>query len=181
MQVTVRERYIDHGDAGISQTVAAMLVLIRDGARLPIVRATAAEIAARAPRGATDTETGYYLAAAIREWVAHRWRFVDDPDVAELLYGPEPQLGIIAEHGAMFADCDDSAILVGSLGLAAGLEARVLCVGFLTNDAPFVHTWSELRPRTLGASAWLEADITRPMQAIPVDRIGRAAAWRIPA
>jgi hypothetical protein len=180
MQVTLSERYIDHGDAGISQTVDAMLELMRDGARLPIVRATAAEIASTAPRGSTATETGYYLAAAIREWVAARWRFVDDPDAAELLYGPEPQLGFIAEHGAMFADCDDAAILLGSLAVASGLEVRVMCVGFLTNDAPFVHTWVEFRPKTLGASAWLEADTTRPMQSIPMDRIARAAAWRMP-
>lgn len=178
MHLRLQGLTIDGGDAGIQQTVRAMLALMQQGARLPIVRQTAALICAQTMPGVTVRETGFRYAAAIRQWVAAHWEFLDDPVVAELLYGPDAQLSLIAQDGVMRADCDDAAILVGALGLAAGLIPRVICVGFLTSDSDYTHTWTELQP-PLGAGVWIEADVTRPMQAIPVHQIGRAAAWEI--
>lgn len=167
-------RTIDYGDDGIAETVGYMQQLIADGARLPIVQAAARDITAGAA-------TWYEAIAQLRGWVADRWKFVDDPETAtlsEVLYGPEPQLAIIERLGYMPADCDDAAILLGALARSVGLRARIVCVGFLTSSAPFTHTWVEVRP-PLGAGAWLEGDVTRPMQNIPIDRIGRAAAWSL--
>ena len=180
MHVQLRNYEIAHGDLGISQTVASMLVLIRQGATTPIVQQTAQQICASATRGVDAIASGYYQAAAIREWIAQRWVFVDDPEEAELLYAPDTQLALIAENGVMRADCDDCATLAASLCVAAGLKARIVCVGFsdLTEPATsFTHTWTESRP-ALGA-LWLELDVTRPMQTIPLDRIGRAASWDV--
>jgi transglutaminase-like putative cysteine protease len=165
-------RYIGYGDAGILQTVDAMFSLMRDGARVPIVQEYAGVIT-------QDATNPYGQALAIRQWVADRWTFRDDPDECELLYSAEAQLKIFETTGRLEADCDDAAILIGSLGRASGLEVRVICVGFLTNDAPYTHTWVELRP-PLGVGVWVEGDVTRSMQSIPMDRIGRAAAWSLP-
>lgn len=175
MRFHVTQTTIDAGDAGIDQTVAHMAALIRQGAAMPVVQQVAADIA-----WATTGELApsYRLAAAIRQWVGAHWEFREDPAVHELLYAPDTQLAIIDQQGHMSADCDDAAILVGAIGLAAGLRARVICVGFLTPDAPYTHTWVELRP-PLGAGAWLEGDVTRPMQRLPEELIARAAAWDV--
>lgn len=169
----VTELVIGKDDQGIDETVHAMIALMRQGARLPVVRAALAAIAG------TDVPTpDYALAGQLRQWVADHWQFHDDPDWAEVLYGADAQLAIIQQHGVMVADCDDAAILLGSLALAAGFRVRVICVGFLTAAAPFTHTWVELRP-PLGAGVWIEGDVTRPMQSVPIDRIGRATAWEL--
>lgn len=175
MRFLVTETTIPDGDAGIDATVRHMAALMRQGAQLPAVRRVAAEIAYA---NVGDGAPSYALAAAIRQWVEAHWEFREDPAVHELLYAPDTQLAIIGAHGTMQADCDDAAILVGAIGLAAGLRVRVICVGFLTPDAPYTHTWSELRP-PLGAGAWLEGDVTRPMQRLPEELIARAAAWDV--
>jgi transglutaminase-like putative cysteine protease len=174
MFFTLDRHEIDEGDHGIIQTVGYMQQLIEDGRHLPAVRALAHDVAGGSP-------SWYDAAAQLREWVAQHWRFVDDPEtatLAEVLYGPEPQLTIIERLGYMPADCDDAAILLGSLARSIGMRARIVCVGFLTPTAPYTHTWIEVRP-PLGTGAWLEGDVTRPMQQMPISQIGRAAAWSL--
>lgn len=181
MPFRVATRTIPYGDGGITATVQAMIQLIHEGAQLPVVRDCAVAIAESAPRGRDAIEDGYLVAAAIRQWVADRWEFFDDPgnaSVQDLLYGADAQLAVMGRLGQMRADCDDAAILIGALARASGLDVRVICVGFLTADAPFTHTWVELQP-PLGAGVWLEGDITRRVPTIPVEHIGRVAAWRL--
>ncbi len=182
---------IDHGDAGIDQTVRAMLALIAEGATHPAVQATALAIADNAPLGDTPIADGYHLIAEVRSWVAERWEFVldhdlpamdygqPDADVTELLHSPEAQLTILAGRGRMRGDCDDAAILSAALVAALGLEYRIVCAGFGLdkNDttAQYAHVWAEARPS--GGDEFLELDITRQSQAIPDGAITRAATW----
>lgn len=182
---------IPANDDGTAATVAAMCDLMRAGAQTPEVQAIAAMIAASIPRDADPAEWPYRVIGAIREFVASRWEFRDDPHPVELLYGAEAQSRLLEasgagvalarglplapiEYGTMRADCDDAAILFGAIGLALGFDAAVVCVAFLTNDAPYSHTWSQLRPRT-GNSVWIEGDVTRTMQAIPMDHVSRCS------
>lgn len=171
MPVRIERLEITDDDNGTDQTVQSMLRLIRQGANAPDVMATAAAICDRA--GAANP---YAHILAIREWCAARWCFRDDPDPIELLYAADTQLSMIDRHGCMAADCDDAAILFGSLAAARGFEVRVVCVAFLTPDAPYAHTWSECRPRTESAP-WIEGDVTREMQEIPIGEISRVAVW----
>lgn len=171
MPVRIERLEISDDDHGTDQTVQAMLRLIRQGANAPDVMATAAAICDRA--GAANP---YAHILAIREWCAARWCFRDDPDPIELLYAADTQLSMIDRHGCMAADCDDAAILFGSLAAARGFEVRVVCVAFLTPGAPYAHTWAECRPRTENAP-WIEGDVTREMQEIPIREISRVAVW----
>lgn len=178
MQLRRSDYLIPDGDAGTAATVDAMAALMRAGAVLPIVQQTAAMLLTTVPRDSDPAHYAYHAIGAIREFVANRWQFRDDPPWAETLYSPEVQLQMIDQAGVMRADCDDAAILFGALGLALGFETRIICVAFLTNDAPFSHTWSELRPAT-GGAAWIEGDVTRTMQAIPTDHITRITSTLI--
>ncbi len=182
---------IGYGDAGIDQTVRAMLALIAEGAKHPAVQACATAIADNAPLGDTPLADGYQLIAEVRGWVADRWEFVldhdlpatdygqPDADVTELLHSPEAQLNIIAARGVMRGDCDDAAILTAALVAALGLEYRIVCAGFGLdkNDttAQYAHVWTEARPS--GGAEFLELDVTRQSQAIPDGAISRAATW----
>ena len=172
------EYAIPTGDAGTAETVAAMRDLIVAGAALPIVQDTARMLLTTVPRDSNPAEYGYRVIGAIREYVANRWEFRDDPPREELLYTPDVQLHMIDALGVMRADCDDAAILFGALGLALGFEVCIVVVAFLTPDAPYTHTWSQLRPAT-GGAVWIEGDVTRTMQAIPTDAISRYATTLI--
>lgn len=176
---------IPPGDAGIEQTVHAMLALIDEGSTQPIVCACAASIVDDA--GAGDP---YRQIAAVRAWMAERWTFVLDPelpallyhddtaDVTELLHAPDAQLARIAATGHMIGDCDCAAILAGALCRALGCSIRILCVGFSLDSVPaYVHTWCEARP--FGGDEFLELDITRTSQRLPGDAITRAASWSL--
>lgn len=182
------EFWLPNNDEGTLQTVAAMCDLIREGSQTPEVQGTALMLLNSVPRDLDPSEFPYAVIGAIREFLAHRWDFRDDPHPDELLYAPDVQLNLMAargeelapafsaippiEFGAMRADCDDAAILFGAIGLALGFEVCVVCVSFLTNQAPFSHTWSQLRPPT-GNAVWIEGDVTRSMQTIPADHIAR--------
>lgn len=141
-------------------------LVIRETA-LPLVRMTAARIAADTPSRA-PLET----AARIRQWVAARWRFVRDPLDKELLHTPEAMLNMLREHGYITADCDDAAILCAALGSAVGLQSRFVAVAFIDSAAPYAHVWTELAAPT-GTGPWVECDVTRTMQALPTHLISR--------
>jgi hypothetical protein len=190
MQLGLTVYDIPTGDAGIDQTVQLMARLIHEGAQQPVVVHCVEDIARTAHVIGADPTNGYRLIAAIRRWLAARWRFVLDPDipsaiygiegadVTELLHAPDAQLATIAARGAMSGDCDCAAILAGALCVAGNLEARIVCAGFgLDNVPPYVHTWCEARP--FGGDEFLELDITRPSQQLPADAITRAASWSL--
>ena len=171
------------GDAGIEDTVAKMRLLIQRGAQHPRVQAQAQAIAASV-RDVPDAPLArrYAILGAVRQWVDAHFEFQYDPINAELLYSADAQLQIIAARGVMRADCDDAAILYGALSLSLGYAVCVVCVGFsdtpkgLAGEVPFTHTWSQAAPTAEGL-AWIEGDVTRQAQAIPVDRIARVKTW----
>lgn len=169
--IEIERLEIADDDSGTDTTVRHMLRLIRQGAHTPDVIATAAAICDRAPGNSV-----FHQIAALRAWCRERWCFLDDPDPVELLYGADTQLSMIDRLGCMPADCDDAAILFGALGAARGFDVRVICVAFLTPAAPYAHTWSELRPPSERAP-WIEGDVTRDMQEIPIGRISRVGVW----
>ena len=188
MQLALGEYVIADGVPGIDETVNAMIALIRQGATCPRVIACADAILDEALLGDPTRESPYDAIAAVRDWVAAHWFFVEDyqlpalvyerPDaeVVEVLHAPDSQLRIIAERGVMTGDCDDAAILAGALCAALGCEVRIQCAGYgLDNLTPYVHTWCEARP--FGGGAFLELDVTRESQRLPDAAITRAATW----
>lgn len=66
----------------------------------------------------------------------------------------------IFKEGAANGDCDDVAILGAALGMAVGLPASFVLVGFDRNE-PFQHVYTELYT---GLQGWAEMDVTAPAQ-----------------
>lgn len=109
----------------------------------------------------------------LRAWVNARFRFEHDPPNMEFVQSPEAQLRFIARDGFVRGDCDDAATLVAGLALAAGLWVRMVAVAFLDKPNVFRHVWSEIAPKAGPDGVWIECDVTRPFQSVPVERIAR--------
>lgn len=146
------------GDFGTTATVARMRQLARDAALTPIVRSVAVDIV-------EPPSTGLAHARRIAVWVTGRTRFLADPAHAEALHTPAWILQRILTRGYASVDCDDVAVLTAALGLAVGLRARFVIVGFAlphSPTAPYRHVWTELADAT--GVRWIAVDPTRPHQ-----------------
>ncbi len=102
------------------------------------------------------------VALAIRGFLATYFIFVPDPVGQELLRTPTYLLEQINGVGHASGDCDDVAILGASLGMAVGLPARFVVLGF-DPHAPFSHVFTELYT----SQGWQELDTTAPEQFPP--------------
>lgn len=172
---TVRQLTIANGDLGTAQTVDEMGRLIRAGAQDGAVRMTAINIIG----GFAPTDRLSQL-LAIREWVAAHFQFIPDPATTELLHEPVVLLRQIAETGTAKGDCDDAAILAGALAAAVGFHVGLVVIALGDPKAPFGHVWASGSPEgrcvdDRGRQLWVEFDVTRPMQSIPVGAIARRA------
>lgn len=149
---------IGDGDAGTEETLMKMRSLVRVASIQPLVRRQAVQVVQDAA-GLDDP----LKARLIRDWVDSRCIFMPDPAGAELLHSPDALVAHILTDGVAHVDCDDVAMLAAALGVAVGLRARFVAVGF-SPSGPFRHVWSELgSPR---ARFWLPVDPTRPMQGL---------------
>jgi transglutaminase-like putative cysteine protease len=106
---------------------------------------------------------------SIRRYLGRRLRFARDPARLELLETPDGLLRRIDNQGFVSVDCDGAAILAAALGLALGLRARFVVVGFFSPSAPYSHVWTEL----LTPAGWLQMDVTRRAQRITPGLIRR--------
>jgi hypothetical protein len=175
---TVTQSTIADGDLGVAQTVAAMAGLVRSSIATPIVRQSVAQIL-------TSIEPGDYLgqAYAVREWLSQHITFLRDPAGVELLHTPEWLIRAIFMSGTAKVDCDDVAILAAALMGAIGWRVAFVTVAFLDN-APFSHIYCSSSPPVAfldsgGEQIWIEFDITRPMQEIPVNFISRSQTYPV--
>jgi hypothetical protein len=176
---TVHRSMISEGDAGVRETVARMAELIREGIANPLVRETVTYLA-----GALSPADYVGQIYTIREWCAAHVHFLRDPAGVELLHSPEWLLREIHANGAAYVDCDDAAILGGALCGAIGLQVALVTVAFLDNQAPFSHIWASASPPVeyvdaAGKQQWIELDVTRPMQNIPLDHISRSEVVQV--
>lgn len=177
MAPTVRNLSIATGDAGTRQTLAEMAALIRKGSLTPAVRETAITVAG-------DSNDPIRQLVALRSWLQGHWQFVLDPSSGELLHDTAWLLRDLRERGAIAGDCDDAAILAGALAASIGYRVALVIIALGPANAgaevPFSHVWASASPPqdfpVDGRQLWLELDITRPMQNIPLDRVVRAEA-----
>jgi hypothetical protein len=169
---------IADGDAGVRQTVDKIAELIRSSVATPVVRQAATAIVGSLPPN--DFLAQMY---AIREYLASSIVFLRDPAGVELLHTPEWLLTTIAQQGAAHVDCDDVAILGGALAGAVGLRVALTTVAFLDSRNPntynpLSHIWTAVTAPTsfcdrAGEQIWIDLDVTRPMQALPIEAIAR--------
>jgi hypothetical protein len=145
-----------------------MARLVRHDAVHPWVRDVASRIAE-----SVGPQSPVEIGEAIRTWAANVFVFIRDPADRELLHSPEAQIRQWRETGRITGDCDDAAILVGGLALAVGLRVRFIAVSFLDTRNPYAHTWAEIAPSTGTEDEWIECDVTRTFQNVPVSLISR--------
>lgn len=169
MTAPVSYQEIPAGDAGTKATLRQMVRIIRAGAWDPVVRRQALRIL-----GLVNGRDGKAQALTLREWLADHFQFVRDPTNVELLHTPARLLTDAGPDGIVRADCDDAAMLGAALAQSVGLQARLVVVGFLSPNAPYRHVWAEVAaPSGPDANTWIELDVTRSAQKIPVDKISR--------
>lgn len=143
------------GDAGTSQTIAAMRGLIDQGKRDPTIH----ELAARIIRGSAVAPFDFRGEVnAIFAWVRHNVRFTRDVYGDEALHtAPEiVRLGI--------GDCDDFTVLLCSLLETAGHHTRIVTISSNASDPEaFSHVFPEVE---LPNGQWLAVDAGRKRAAV---------------
>jgi len=157
---------IPSGDAGTSATLAHMRMLARNASLQPLVRATAGRLVL----GVSGFD-GVTQARILRDWIEERVTFLADPATAEMLLEPTRVLHRILTAGIVQLDCDDVATLAATMGLAIGLRARFVVVGFSSPNAPFRHVWTELADAR--RVRWVAVDPTRPVAGLDSLAISR--------
>jgi transglutaminase-like putative cysteine protease len=136
------------GETAIWQAVEAMKRGILEEAVSPAVRIFASQLVASCrPNDPTCR------AARIFAFVKSRMRFVPDPFQVEALGLASYHLKLIQERGETYGDCDDGALLIGTLARAVGLPVR-LAVASFRSDQKFHHVWAEVRV----PNGWAELD-----------------------
>jgi len=69
----------------------------------------------------------------------------------EFIQTPHRQLAEISEHGTVFGDCDDAAVLTGALLGSIGFPVRLVAVG---RGADYMHVFTE----AWDGAAWWRLD-----------------------
>ena len=158
---------IPYGDTGIRRTVGKMRDLSHEALLSPLVVETAALIVTGAR---TEEERAY----RIRDWLASAVSFQPDPLGVELIRSPIYLLRQIQEQGAAWGDCDDVATLAAALGMAVGLPASFVLLGF-DSLGPFSHVYTQLWTQ----GGWVEMDTTAPDQFPPGLQIVKAETHEV--
>lgn len=150
---------IPEGAAGIRATLDAMVRLTRQYRTNLTVRRLAEQIIAGIP------PKQYWLEVeAVLEWVRHSIRYTQDVYDVEMLRDPE---SLINEP---FGDCDDMALLAGTLLVSLGHPVRYVAVA--TNDmGEYNHVYVE----TKVADKWIGIETTEnvPLGWIPTPQLSR--------
>lgn len=100
---------------------------------------------------------------AIRLFGRSWFRFVDNPVGAQRIRTPLDMIADVETIGYVQGACDDAAVLMATLGMADGIDARFRAVAFShraepDDSAPFTHVIADL----FAGDGWDALDITKP-------------------
>jgi len=168
--------WIPGGDAGTFATLERMAQLVRGEYASDAVRSLAIDVTPHhAPLGFTFCP-GQRL-TTLRQWLAGRLHFTEDPRGVEALHTPKRLIEMLERTGELAVDCDDVAIFAAALAASLGYPVRFVAVALDFSDA-FVHVWAEAAlPSRPGYV--IEFDITRPFQAMPVGSFRRTLLYPV--
>lgn len=127
-------------------------------------RVTVENMAALAWEDADAIPLRFHSGRDLRWWLAEHTYFQEDPPDLELVRTPGRMLREIERYGRAGGDCDDVATLAAALGLASGMDVRLVLAG-LAPDGPFVHVFAEVREPA--GPSWTELDVVAEAQGIP--------------
>ena len=139
-------RWIPDGAAGIGATLDAMVALTRQYRTELMVRKLAEQIIAGVPG-----KSWYGEAEAIQNWVRNNMRYTMDVADVETLKTP------VALLYNRFGDCDDMALLAGTLLSSIGHPVRYVATG--SNGSDFDHVYLE----TKIGNKWVGVETTEPV------------------
>jgi len=92
---------------------------------------------------------------AIRNWVAEYVRYQNDSLHVEIVKDPQRLIEEYQEHGIAVGDCDDIALLIGTLALTLGRKAEFIVAGF-GERGHYSHVFARvLEPRS---GQWIITD-----------------------
>jgi transglutaminase-like putative cysteine protease len=114
---------------------------------------------------------------AVRNWIATRLRYKNDPLSTELVNDPQRLVEEIAKHGRAIGDCDDIADLAATMIRQLGREARWATVGF-QHGAPHTHIFTiALEPKS---NTWVVIDpVAGTQEHVMLSRVKSWRTWRI--
>jgi hypothetical protein len=114
---------------------------------------------------------------AIRNFVATRTRYKNDPYTTEWVSDPQRLIEEISKHGRAVGDCDDIAGLMATMVRQLGREARWVTVGFQAG-APHTHIFTiALEPKS---HTWIVLDPVAGVQEPQMlSRVKTHRIWRI--
>jgi len=147
------------GDLGSYQTLSVMRGLARRAITDPLVVETARAIVRVSP-----PRDAHAHALAVRDYLSEHFQFIRDPRYSEQLATPRHMLEAIARRYVVQGDCDEAATLAAALGLAVGLRARFVALGFQNQRTPLAHVYTVLGAGPMG---WVSVDVTRPPFPVP--------------
>lgn len=114
---------------------------------------------------------------AIRNFVAERIRYTNDPLTTEWVKDPQRMAEEIRQDGRSIADCDEIASLIATMCRQVGREAEFVTVGF---DRPNVFTHVFARVKEPKSGTWIVCDpVAGTNEARMLRRVKTSKFWRI--
>lgn len=114
---------------------------------------------------------------AVRNFVAEKVRYLNDPVALELVKDPQRLIEEVARHGVAIGDCDDAALLIATMARQLGREAEFVTVGFGAPNS-FSHVFARVKePKS---ARWIVVDtVAGTREATMLARVTTWKAWRI--
>ena len=115
---------------------------------------------------------------ALRNFVAERCRYLNDPLTTEWVKDPERMASEILYQGSCQSDCEEQAQLIATMARQCGREAEFVTVGFTRDPEVMSHVFARARePKT---QKWLVCDpVAGSNEARMLSRVTTFRIWRI--
>lgn len=114
---------------------------------------------------------------AVRNFVAEKVRYSNDASAVEQVQDPERMCEEIVQRGKAVADCDEIALLIGTLCRQLGRDVEYVTVGFGRPNS-FAHVFARvLEPKS---NTWIICDpVAGTDEASMLKRVTTYKIWRI--
>jgi len=114
---------------------------------------------------------------AIRNFVAEKCRYLNDPLTTEWVKDPERIADEITTLGSSLCDCDEMAQMIATMARQCGREAELVIVGFGPQKDSFSHVFARvLEPKT---NRWIVTDpVAGSDEAKMLRRVTTYRVWR---
>lgn len=114
---------------------------------------------------------------AVRNFVAEKIKYSNDALAVEQVQDPERMCEQIVQNGKAVADCDEIALMIGTLCRQLGREVEYVTVGF-KQPGSFAHVFCRVQEPKSGA--WIICDpVAGTDEASMLARVTTSKIWRI--